>query len=91
MDLDSQLPHILQKRVIAHIEDDVFYIHNRRRYPRCDEYVSCTSPEEIADCLKAMVTQGGGVQQVVLTSMIYIARMMDRGESPSLWKISKTV
>ncbi|MGD1833722.1 MAG: translation initiation factor 2 [Sphaerochaetaceae bacterium] len=79
MDLDSQLPHILQKRVIAHIEDDVFYIHNRRRYPHCDEFVACSSPEEIADCLKAMITQGGGVQQVVLTSMIYIARLMDRG------------
>jgi methylthioribose-1-phosphate isomerase len=76
MNLDDLLPHVLKKEVIAHIEDTTLYIHNRKRYPFVDETVPCTTVEQIAQALRAMVTQGGGVLQVALRAMIFIATLM---------------
>jgi methylthioribose-1-phosphate isomerase len=78
MDINDLLPHVLKKRVIARIEHETLYIHNRKEYPFKDEYVACNSVEGIAHALSSMVTQGGGVLQVVLTSMLFIARHMEQ-------------
>ena len=82
MDINNLLPHVLQKEVIAHLEDTILSIHNRKVYPFKDEYVSCATVEEIANALASMVTQGGGVLQVALTGMLFIARQMEQNRLP---------
>ena len=80
MDINTLLPHVLQKEVIAHIEGNTLFIHNRKEYPFKDEYVACTSVEEISQALCSMITQGGGVLQVALTSMLFIAKQMEENK-----------
>lgn len=82
MDIQGLLPHVLKKEVIARIEDETLYIHNRKVYPFKDEYVPCNSVEEIAQALSSMVTQGGGVLQVVLTSMLLVAKKLEQSHHP---------
>ncbi len=82
MDIQGLLPHVLKKEVIARIEDESLYIHNRKIYPFKDEYVRCNSVDEIAHALSSMITQGGGVLQVVLTSMLFIAKKLEQSHRP---------
>ncbi|NCB03019.1 MAG: translation initiation factor 2 [Spirochaetia bacterium] len=80
--INELLPHVLKKEVIAHIEGETLYIHNRKVYPFRDEYVACRTTQEIAQALSSMITQGGGVLQVALTSMVFIAHEMRHNRIP---------
>lgn len=71
-----QLPTILQKQHIARIEGDALLIHDRRRYPLEDSFVTCLSVDEVAQAIQAMVTQGGGPLQVAMTTVRFIARQI---------------
>ena len=82
MILDDRLPTILRKTYIARIEGDRLLIGDRRRYPWEISCVACASVQQVADAIRAMVTQGGGPLQVALTTMRLVARWIDAGLQP---------
>ena len=67
------LPWLLRKENIAHIEGGNLLIGDRRKYPFERTFITCKNVEEIAAALKEMVTQGGGPLQVALTTLRLIA------------------
>lgn len=73
MEIDSLLPSILKHSIICKIENEKFYIHDRRKYPFENTYVECLNIEEIASAIKNMVTQGGGPLDVCLEAMYYLS------------------
>ena len=76
---EQELPKLLRKEVIASIHPDGVHIHNRKVYPGRDEYVIASSVEEIADAMRQMVTQGGGILRLSLTALLFIAEQMADG------------
>lgn len=87
MTRDERLPTILRKAQIARIEDDRLLIGDRRRYPTELTNIACDSVREIADAIRAMVTQGGGPLQVSLTTMRLLARRIHAGKENSSLKL----
>ncbi len=79
---EQDLPYLLRKEVIASIREGKVYIHNRKVYPGRDEYVCASSITSIADAMRAMVTQGGGILRVSLVAMIFLAQKMAEGTVP---------
>jgi methylthioribose-1-phosphate isomerase len=77
-----ELPYLLQSNNIAYFEDENFYIGNRKAFPFEKSFVCCKNVEEIASAIKNMITQGGGPLQVSLTSLKYIASLMEKGILP---------
>ncbi len=77
-----ELPYLLQSKNICYFEGENFYIGNRKIFPFERSFVCCKSVEEIAYSIKNMITQGGGPLQVSLTSLIYIATMMENKVIP---------
>jgi methylthioribose-1-phosphate isomerase len=85
-----KLPYLLQPYNICHFVDSTFYIGNRKLFPKEKSFVTCTNCQQIGDCLKMMITQGGGPLQVALTSFRYIANEMDRYSIPFTYKSLET-
>ncbi len=75
----TTLPYLLKKENICHISDRSLHIGDRRAFPFEKRFERCSSVEEVATALKAMVTQGGGPLQVAFTTLIFIAEEMERG------------
>lgn len=73
------LPYLLQKEHICHIADDHIQIGDRRAFPFVKRFEKCSTVEEVALALKAMVTQGGGPLQVAFTTLRFIAEGMAIG------------
>ena len=57
-------------------------IHNRKVYPGRNEFVSVSSVEEIADAMRQMVTQGGGILRLSLVALLFLAEQMAEGKIP---------
>ncbi|MFA6846418.1 MAG: translation initiation factor 2 [Sphaerochaetaceae bacterium] len=70
----SILPYLLQKENIAHVQDGILYIGDRRTFPFQRTFFPCHDAGEIAFALRSMVTQGGGPLQVALTALPFLAR-----------------
>ncbi len=79
---EEDLPNILRKEVIASLTVDGVRIHNRKIYPSRDEYVIARSVDEIAEAMRQMVTQGGGILRLSLVALNFIAREMAEGRLP---------
>ncbi|NBK21806.1 MAG: translation initiation factor 2, partial [Spirochaetia bacterium] len=58
------------------------HIGDRRAFPFEKRFETCTSVEEVAAALKAMVTQGGGPLQVAFTTLNFLAEEMVGGRIP---------
>lgn len=78
--INQLLPTILQKEKIAKIENDYLLIGDRRAIPFKNNYVKCSTIDEIAKALKEMVTQGGGPLQVGLTTLNFVAQQIEKGK-----------
>lgn len=76
------LPYLLQKENICHIGDGCVHIGDRRAFPFEKRFEPCSTVEQVALALRAMVTQGGGPLQVAFTTMRFIAEGMDQGRIP---------
>ena len=76
------LPYLLRKENICHISHDCVYIGDRRVFPFEKRFEACSTVEEVALALKAMVTQGGGPLQVAFTTIRFIASQMQQGLLP---------
>ncbi len=74
------MPFILQPDNIARIEEDKILIGDRRAYPLSQEFVSCSSVEDVAVAIETMVTQGGGPVRAAMIAMLFLAGQADRGE-----------
>ncbi len=77
--MDLKLPYLLRSKNICYFEGSNFYIGNRKEFPFKKDFVLCKNSNEIAQAIKSMVTQGGGPLQVALTSLIYVANLMEKG------------
>jgi methylthioribose-1-phosphate isomerase len=77
-----ELPYLLQSKNICYFEGDIFYIGNRKKFPFERSFICCKNVEQIALAIKNMITQGGGPLQVSLTSLIYIATLMENKVIP---------
>ena len=73
------LPYLLRKENICHISDSLIHIGDRRAFPFEKRFEVCSTVEEVATAIKAMVTQGGGPLQVAFTTLRFIAGEMQRG------------
>jgi methylthioribose-1-phosphate isomerase len=78
--IDQLLPTILQKEKIVKIENNYLLIGDRREIPFKNDYVKCSSIDEIAKALKEMATQGGGPLQVGLTTLNFVAQQIEKGK-----------
>ena len=76
------LPYLLRKENICHIADNSIHIGDRRAFPFEKRFETCTTIEEVATALKAMVTQGGGPLQVAFTTLRFIAERMQQERLP---------
>lgn len=76
------LPYLLRKENICHIADGAVQIGDRRVFPFEKRFEACSTTEEVALALKAMVTQGGGPLQVAFTTLRFIAEQMQQGFLP---------
>jgi len=79
--LKDYMPFILQPQNIARIEGDVILIGDRRAYPLSQEFVSCSSVEDVAVAIETMVTQGGGPVRAAMIAMLFLAGKADRGDA----------
>lgn len=77
-----ELPYLLRDTNICYFEGENFFIGNRKKFPSERSFVCCKSVDEIANAIKNMITQGGGPLQVSLTSLIYIASLMENNVIP---------
>ena len=78
--LKDYMPFILQPQNIARIEGDVILIGDRRAYPLSQEFVTCSSVEDVAVAIETMVTQGGGPVRAAMIAMLFLSGQADRGE-----------
>jgi len=69
-----RLPYLLTEDGICRLEGDRLFITDRRVYPFERVEVACSSAEEVAAALTAMVTQGGGPLEVALKALVLQAR-----------------
>lgn len=76
------LPYLLKPENICHIAGGRLYIGDRRAFPFEKRFEACSTAEDVATALKAMVTQGGGPLQVALTTGRFIAEGMRLGTLP---------
>lgn len=76
------LPYLLKKEHICHISDGRIYIGDRRVFPFEKRFEVCSTVEEVALAIKAMVTQGGGPLQVAFTTLRFIAEQMQQKMLP---------
>lgn len=76
--MDLKLPYLLKPYNICHFNDSIFYIGNRKVFPKEKSFYACSNCKEIANALKLMITQGGAPLQVALTSFRYIASEMQK-------------
>jgi len=76
------LPYLLRKENICHIADGAVHVGDRRAFPFEKRFESCSTTEEVALALQAMVTQGGGPLQVAFTTLRFIAEGMEQGRLP---------
>lgn len=74
-----QLPYLLQRENIARLSDGQILIGDRRIFPFEQRFEPCSSVEEVASALRAMVTQGGGPLEVAYTTLRFIAQEMVEG------------
>jgi methylthioribose-1-phosphate isomerase len=77
-----ELPYLLRHENIARIEGDRFLIGDRRVFPFERRFELCSTIEEIAQALSAMVSQGGGPLEVALRAMVYVRDGIRRGRMP---------
>lgn len=69
----ERLPELVQPDNVAHYEDGVVSMLDRRVYPFRKEYVHCKTYEESAQAVRDMVTQSGGPIFVVANAMAQAA------------------
>ncbi len=74
-------PYLLRHENIAHIEGGNLYIGDRRAYPFKEEFVRCSTIEEVALALQQMVTQGGGPLEVALAAMRLVRIQIREGRA----------
>jgi methylthioribose-1-phosphate isomerase len=77
-----ELPYLLKKESICHRKDGLLYIGDRRVFPFEKRFEPCSTVEQVAAALKAMVTQGGGPLQVAFTTLRFISEKMRLGRLP---------
>ncbi|HEC10304.1 MAG TPA: S-methyl-5-thioribose-1-phosphate isomerase [Acidimicrobiales bacterium] len=75
---DDLLPFLLKPENLARIEGDAVLIGDRRRYPFAREFVRCETVDEVAEAIRAMVTQGSGPWVAAAHAMILAARRAER-------------
>ncbi len=73
------LPFLLKPENLARVDGDAVLIGDRRRYPFAREFVRCRTVDEVADAIRAMVTQGSGPWVAAAHAMILAAREAERG------------
>jgi len=72
-------PYLLRHENIARIEGSQLLIGDRRTYPFSRDFVRCSTPSDVVDALKMMVTQGGGPLEVALVAMIFTCHLIKAG------------
>lgn len=77
-----ELPYLLKKENICYFIDTHVYIGDRRVFPFEKRFEACSCVEDVANAIKAMVTQGGGPLQTAFTTLRFIAEQMQRGRLP---------
>lgn len=79
---DEKLPFLLQFQNVARYEDGRVIILDRRVYPARIEFVDCPSYREVAQAIRAMVTQSYGPWAAAAYGMVSAAREV-RGLAPA--------
>lgn len=74
------LPYLLQHENICRLEGKHLLIGDRRAFPFEKRFEVCSSVDQVAESLRAMVTQGGGPLEVALQTMVWVTRLMQSGE-----------
>ena len=74
MRADAGLPFLLQFENVAHYDGGNVVILDRRKYPTSIEYVTCTTYQEVAQAIAAMVTQSYGPYVAAAYGMASAAR-----------------
>ncbi len=72
--INEMLPFLLRRENVAHYEDGVVVIGDRRKYPFEKAFVYCQDVESVARAIEDMVTQGGGPANAALYAMALGAR-----------------
>lgn len=72
--MQNLLPYILKHDHIARLEDRRIFITDRRVFPFEKTEVMCTGYNDVANAIKAMVTQGGGPLEAALIAMLHTYR-----------------
>ncbi|HKL60339.1 MAG TPA: translation initiation factor 2 [Sphaerochaeta sp.] len=86
------LPYLLRKEHICHISDGLIHIGDRRAFPFEKRFEACSTVEEVATAIKAMVTQGGGPLQVAFTTLRFITTEMQQERIPySFYELQRLV
>ncbi len=73
---------MLKRENICHISEGLIHMGDRRVFPFEKRFETCSTVEDVATALKAMVTQGGGPLQVAFTTLRFIADEMRRQRMP---------
>ncbi len=81
-----ELPYLLRHENICMLDDDRVLIGDRRVFPFEKRFEACRSVEQVADALRAMVTQGGGPLEVALQTMVFVTRRMQSGALPARYE-----
>lgn len=55
------LPYLLKRENICHISEGLIHMGDRRVFPFEKRFETCSTVEDVATALKAMVTQGEGL------------------------------
>lgn len=71
---DEGLPFLLRYENIAHYDDGIVWILDRRIYPAREDFVRCADYRQVAKAIADMVTQSGGPLFAASLGMVSAAR-----------------
>ena len=75
--MDAGLAFMLQFENVAHYENGIVKILDRRIYPTETTYVSCKDYHQVAQAISDMVTQSGGPHMAAMQAMVMTAYQVE--------------